>query len=657
MFTKKENSEDISPQNLFSSVLEAGFFEWNIQKDEVILSSYFSEKLSFKTIYTIQHYHEWISLIHPDDVQYFKYSFEKALTKEKPYITFECRQLGRDQKWHWFNIWGKAIGFSSEDIPVHVAGTCVDITKYREDMINASQTQLLISEINHIKNSKKDNNSLLPICTEVLKSFNKLVKSSNSILLLSPSENLRNGIKNHLPTSSIDNKNLNSKEWSEEKNEFIKNFPITKNNLIQNTEKTSLLGIHLELPFDSQGMLITERTEPFSEELLEFIAPLVETINNVISLKKHEEKSRELDSIIEFFIKQVPVPVAMFDAEMRHKFVSEAWKRDNELGEEHEFINKYYYDIYPEEAAIWKKNYQRVLNGETITWKGTKDINKYGKAYWTEGTMVPWYTLDGTLGGLFMYCNNITNRIEQENVLRRTLEDLNKANQALKKSNESLESFAYVCSHDLKEPLRRIESYIQLLFNKQAQHFDEDSTLYMNYARKGINQMKTLIHDILQYSKVIGQTKQEKVLVALNNTVEEIKKNFSYQLEEINGQIKIAHLPTIKAEPVQIDQLFMNLIGNAIKFRSKKPLIVEIFAIENDSFWEIHVKDNGIGIDKEYHQSVFEAFKRLNSRHIYEEGSGVGLSICQKIVERHEGIISIQSNPEGGCDFIIKIPK
>ena len=201
MFTKKENSQNFSHLDSSSTDLEVGFFEWNIQEDGIILSPYFAEKLSFKTISTIQSYSAWTKLIHPENVKYFKYSFETSLTKEKPYISLECRQLGRDKKWYWFNICGKVIRFNSKGNPVHVAGTCVDITKYKEDMINISQTKLLISEINRIKNTKKDNDSLLPICTEALKSFNKLAKSSNSILLLSTPESLSTDVKNQLPIS------------------------------------------------------------------------------------------------------------------------------------------------------------------------------------------------------------------------------------------------------------------------------------------------------------------------------------------------------------------------------------------------------------------------------------------------------------------------
>lgn len=656
MFTKKENSQNFSHLDSSSADLEAGFFEWNIQEDGIILSPYFAEKLSFKTISTIQSYSAWTKLIHPENVKYFKDSFEKSLTKEKPYISLECRQLGRDKKWYWFNICGKVIRFNSEGNPVHVAGTCIDITKYKEDMVNIFQTKLLISEINHIKNSKKDNDSLLPICTEALKSFNKLARSSSSILLLSTPESLSTDVKNQLPISSDDSKSLNSEEWFEERKEFIKNFPVTKSSLIQNNEKTSLLGIHFNLPYNHHGTLISERNEPFAEDVLEFLGPLIEAINNIISLKKLEEKGKELDSFIEFFIKQVPAPVAMFDADMRHKFVSEAWRQDNDLGADHEFINKTYYEIYPEETTIWKENHQKVLKGETITWGPTQDITRSGEIYWTEGVMLPWYTLDGTLGGLFMYYANITKLIEQETILRNALEDLSQVNQAFKQSNESLESFAYVCSHDLKEPLRTVTNYIQLIFNKHAQHFDDESIMYVRHCLKGISNINTLIQDILSYSKIIGQKELPKDFLDLNSVAQEIKEDFGYRLAEINGHLKIINLPIIKAVRVQIHQLFLNLIGNSIKFRSEKPLLIEIFGLESDIFWEVRVRDNGIGIDKEYHNSVFEPFKRLNSKHTYE-GSGVGLSICKRIVEGHGGTIMVQSNPTGGCEFVIKIPK
>jgi chemotaxis family two-component system sensor kinase Cph1 len=180
--------------------------------------------------------------------------------------------------------------------------------------------------------------------------------------------------------------------------------------------------------------------------------------------------------------------------------------------------------------------------------------------------------------------------------------------------------------------------------------------MYVRHCLKGISNINTLIQDILSYSKIIGQKELPKDFLDLNSVAQEIKEDFGYRLAEINGHLKIINLPIIKAVRVQIHQLFLNLIGNSIKFRSEKPLLIEIFGLESDIFWEVRVRDNGIGIDKEYHNSVFEPFKRLNSKHTYE-GSGVGLSICKRIVEGHGGTIMVQSNPTGGCEFVIKIPK
>ncbi len=615
-----------------------------------------AEKLSFKTISTIQNYSSWLKLIHPKDIELFENYLKENVTKDNPYISLEWRQLGRDKKWHWFGVRGKVTQFDSNDAPIHSFGICIEISKYKENITNSTQAQLLISELNHINNSQKNNGSLESICTEVLKSFNKLTKSSNSVLLFSTFENLTANLKNKLSTFSFNDKDTDSFEWSTEKNEFIKNFPVTRNKLIQNNNETSLLGVHLNLPFNHHAMLIIERKEAFNEEVIDFLNPLINALTDILSVNKFEEKRKELESTIDFFIKQVPAPVAMFDCKMHHKFVSEEWRRTNNLGEPHEFINKSYYEIYPEEPTIWKENYQKVLAGETIIWKPTKNTDKLGETYWTEGVIAPWYTLDGSLGGMIMYYNDVTKRIEQEHTLINTLKNLNQTNELLKKSNEYLESFGYVCSHDLKEPLRNVANYIQLLFNKYKNDFDETSVTYMHYVLKGITRMKTLIDDILLYSKVIKQTDRKKEFLNLNNVIKDVKRDFSYQLIEMGGQIKIYNLPTIKAESVQINQLFMNLISNAIKFKSEKPLIIEIFGIEDDSFWEIHVSDNGIGIDESYHKSIFQAFKRLNSRHTYE-GSGLGLSICQKIVEAHEGTIMVQSNPTGGCDFVIRIPK
>ena len=256
--------------------------------------------------------------------------------------------------------------------------------------------------------------------------------------------------------------------------------------------------------------------------------------------KKLKEKCNELENILAFFIEQVPVSVAMFDTEMRHRFVSDCWKRENNLGELHEFIGKTYYEVYPKEPKIWRENYQKVLNGEIIKWTPSKCIDHSGKIYWSEGRAAPWYAIDGSIAGLFMYSADVTESVMSEKNLKKLIDDLKFSNEALehsnnslKLSNQALESFAHICSHDLKEPLRSVSNFIHLLFTRNIESFDEESLLYMRHALKGMDRMGALIQDILLYSKIAGRTEHKKIHLDMDKLMSEIKDAFDFQIAEI----------------------------------------------------------------------------------------------------------------------------
>lgn len=376
---------------------------------------------------------------------------------------------------------------------------------------------------------------------------------------------------------------------------------------------------------------------------------MIDASTHIVSIKKLKENSSELDNILSFFIKQVPAPVAMFDRNMRYKFVSDAWRSNFMIKHQDDFIGKCYYDLFPDTPEKWRKRYQCALRGEAQFFMSEKATHIAHEPNWLEGCMHPWYALDGSIGGIIVYSTIVTKRIEAEKHMKDLVDNLSQSNQAL-------DRFAHVCSHDLKEPLRSISNFIQLLFSRNSEQFDEESLLYVRHTLKGIDRMSMLIKDILSYSETIGHAASEKLQLDVNHLAREIKEYFDFQLDEINAQLNIGILPIILGRKTQINQLFVNLISNAIKFRSKNPLVIDIFTIEHDGFWEFHVRDNGIGIPPEYHKNVFEMFKRLHSKNKYE-GSGIGLATCQKIVNDHRGDIYVQSVTGGGSDFVFTLPK
>jgi PAS domain S-box-containing protein len=227
--------------------------------------------------------------------------------------------------------------------------------------------------------------------------------------------------------------------------------------------------------------------------------------------------------------------------------------------------------------------------------------------------------------------------------------------QDLARSNRELEQFAYVASHDLSEPLRMVGSYAQLLGRRYANQFDEDGREFLGYVVGGAQRMKQTIDDLLAYSRAGRGGKPAQVL-ALDEPLDEALANLAHALTESGAVVeRPARLPSLNCDRVAMTQLFQNLIGNAIKFRSAAPCVIRIEAQQGAREWTLSVRDNGIGIPSQYAARVFEIFQRLHSRSEYE-GTGIGLAICKKIAESHGGRIWVESEAGQGAAFMFTLP-
>lgn len=238
--------------------------------------------------------------------------------------------------------------------------------------------------------------------------------------------------------------------------------------------------------------------------------------------------------------------------------------------------------------------------------------------------------------------HDITERKKSEERLRRVADEL-------MRSNKELEQFAYVSSHDLQEPLRMVSSYVQLLSRRYKGKLDSDADEFIGFAVEGVNRMKVLINDLLAFSRV-GTRGNEFAPVALEEALEQVLRNLEITIEDNQAVITRDPLPQVLADDGQMVQLFQNLVGNAIKFHSEAPPKVHVGVRREDDHWLLFVRDNGIGIDPEFSERVFVIFQRLHSREEYQ-GTGIGLAICRKIVERHGGRIWVESQPGKGATF------
>ena len=226
---------------------------------------------------------------------------------------------------------------------------------------------------------------------------------------------------------------------------------------------------------------------------------------------------------------------------------------------------------------------------------------------------------------------------------------------SLQASNRELERFAYIASHDLQEPLRKIKNYIDLLYSRYESLFDERASKYIDIVSDGANRMQELINNILSLSRITSRGNEFRE-VDSSKLVSEVVETLEMALKDRKAEVIQQNLPEVFGDNGQLRQVFQNLISNSIKFRGDTDPIVEVSAEEQADSWIFQIKDNGIGFDNEQAEKIFEVFYRLHSKDEYS-GTGIGLAICKKIIERHGGEIWAESNPGEGATFYFTLPK
>jgi len=297
-------------------------------------------------------------------------------------------------------------------------------------------------------------------------------------------------------------------------------------------------------------------------------------------------------------------------------------------------------EVMPETEPMWIERYGRVaLTGEGV------QFTEYSGVLKRHFEIAAFRPQPGQFATVFM---DVTERKAAEERLQSTLADL-------EHSNKELEQFAYIASHDLQEPLRMVSSYTQLLAQRYESQLDDKARKYIHYAVDGAIRMQSLINDLLAYSRVgtRGRTPEPADAHAI---LGEAIRNLASAIEENRAIITSEDLPTVRADGSHLLLVFQNLLANAIKFRGKDLPCIHVSAQERPADWVFSVKDNGIGIEPQHAERVFVIFQRLHTREEYP-GTGIGLSICQRIIERHGGKIWFESEPGIGTTFFFTVPK
>jgi PAS domain S-box-containing protein len=357
------------------------------------------------------------------------------------------------------------------------------------------------------------------------------------------------------------------------------------------------------------------------------------------------------------------------------------YSKDELIGQNHRILNSGH---HPQE--FFQKMYHAIANGQV--WHGEiKNRAKDGSNYWVDTTVVPALSKEGKPRQYVAIRADITERkraegeirrlskeMERRNValetqaaeLQRTrdalevrvqerTEQLANANQVLEQSNIELQQFAYIASHDLQSPLRSISGFVHLLKSEYDGKLDEQADDWIRRTVTAIQQMQTLIRDLLSYSRVDSRSRPF-VLTPLSSIFNEAVVLLESSIQDSRGQVTHGELPTVMGDRSQLLQLMQNLIGNALKYHGEKPPHVHVSGERNGEEWTCTVQDNGIGIEPRYYERIFEIFKRLHDQKEYP-GTGIGLAVCRRVVSRHGGRIWVESEPGQGSAFHFTIPE
>ena len=272
-------------------------------------------------------------------------------------------------------------------------------------------------------------------------------------------------------------------------------------------------------------------------------------------------------------------------------------------------------------------------------------LRKDGSEFPVEISLSPLSTEEGVLTSAAI--RDVTQRKLDQDRLRQTAEQL-------RQSNLELQQFAYVASHDLQEPLRAIGTFCEMLRRRYQGQLDAEGDRWIEFVVDGAHRMQALVQDLLTYSRLESGAKPFAA-VDVGEVFQRAKTNLGSLIDETRAEVTAGELPTVPGDALQLVQLLQNLVGNAIKFHGHEPPRVHVLAERSDEGWHFAVRDNGIGIEPKFHDRIFDLFKRLHTSDRYP-GTGIGLSVCRKVVQRHGGRIWVESAPGRGSTFHFTLP-
>jgi PAS domain S-box-containing protein len=599
---------------------EMGTWFWNIQRDEITWSAKFRTLLGLTSDAKLT-YQEILGVVHPDDRQRIEQSVKDTIERGVPY-DIEYRAVWPDSSVHWLAAKGREHR-SPEGVAVHMLGVVMDVTE-RKDAEK------------HLAQMEGRYRGLLEAAPDAM----VVVNQSGEIVLLNVQAEKQFGYRrDELVGQKV--KNIIPEGFAER--------------LVADGTRTAAEALAQQI---GTGTELRGRRKDGSEFPIEIMLSPLDSAEGI-----------QVTAAIRDVTTRKTAEKALREAEERFRALANNISQLAWMADEKGYIfwyNQRWFDYTGttlEEMAGW--GWQKVHHPDHVqqvvtkiskcfqtgeVWEDTFPLRgRDGDYRWFLSRAVPIRDLEGKVSRWFGTNTDITERKKSEERLLKTVGEL-------KRSNDELQQFAYVASHDLQEPLRMVASYTQLLAKRYKGRLDSEADEFIAYAVDGANRMQGLIQDLLAYSRagINGKVLRE---ISTENALKEALTNLRVMIEESGAVVTHDSLPAITTDDTQLAQVFQNLVGNAIKYHSAEVPHVHVSATKNGGKeWIFSVRDNGLGIAPQYFERIFILFQRLHGRTEFK-GTGIGLAICKKILERLGGRIWVESEPEKGSTFYFALPE
>lgn len=664
-------SEDITQRKLAEEALrqsenrlrlalvasKAGAWEWDILTNTTNWSPEYYQLCQLDPT-VMPSYENWINSIHPDDREATDRKVRQALQDNSSYATIEFR-VRRADGWRWMSSTGQIFRNAAGE-PLRILGLSIDITERKQtelalEQLNAElerrviERTIALQEQQQFSQQIADTTPALVYIFDLIEQRNIYINSwVTRILGYSPAE-----------VQAMGSDLMPSITHPDDIDRLIQRFE----RLVYAEENVVMeLEYRLRRTDGSWCWLYTHETV-FKRSPDGKPSHILGIAQDITDRKRLEQELLAREKLLTTFFETASVAnigLSILDTDLRYLKINQYLAESNAQPVE-AHLGQTVTDMIPEIAPLIETALQQVLQtGQPISnlevsaeLPSQPGMVRYGLVSYFP--IAQSGNLPFAIGGIVI---DITERKQAEQQLQQlTLK--------LQESNQELEHFAFIASHDLKEPLRTMRNFSTLLQMTAAESLNEQGRDYLNRIDNAAQRMQNLIEALLVLSRVSTNT-QSFVPVDLNQAIQQVAVNLENQLQQTGGRIEVGELPTIQADPDQIGQLFQNLVSNALKFRQDAPPIVKIYlkkSIDSDLCYSdktdrycLYVEDNGIGFDPKYGDRIFGIFERLHGRSQYE-GTGIGLAICRKIVERHGGTIEARSTPGQGSIFMLTFPK